>query len=71
MNDSKNSINEFLNQLNNKIRLSDFIGQFVQLSERETLSLGGVLSITRIHLLLMLAMINLYFIVLVVKLVEI
>ena len=34
MNNSKNSINEFLNQLNNKIRLSDFIGQFVQLTER-------------------------------------
>ena len=29
-----NSINEFLNQLNNKVRLSDFIGQFVDLTEK-------------------------------------
>ena len=29
-----NSINEFLNQVNNKVRLSDFIGQFVDLIEK-------------------------------------
>ena len=29
-----NSINEFLNQVNNKVRLSDFIGQFVDLTEK-------------------------------------
>ncbi len=29
-----NSINEFLNQVNNKVRLSDFISQFVDLTEK-------------------------------------
>ena len=31
---NENSINEFLNQVNNKVRLSDFIGQFVDLTEK-------------------------------------
>ncbi|MEE2694878.1 MAG: DNA primase, partial [Pseudomonadota bacterium] len=31
---SKNSVNEFLNEINIKVRLSDFIGQYVQLVER-------------------------------------
>ncbi len=34
MNDSKNSINHFLNEVNNKIKLSDFVGQFVHLNEK-------------------------------------
>lgn len=34
MTDSKISVNEFLNQVNNKVRFSDFVGQFVKLSER-------------------------------------
>ena len=29
-----NSANQFLNEVNNKVRLSDFIGQFVNLVER-------------------------------------
>ena len=31
---NENSINEFLNQVNNKVRLSDIIGQFVNLTEK-------------------------------------
>ena len=32
--DPNNSVTEFLNEINNKVKLSDFISQYVQLTER-------------------------------------
>ncbi len=36
-----NSVNQFLNEVNNKVRLSDFIGQFVNLVERGNSFVGN------------------------------
>ena len=36
-----NSANQFLNEVNNKVRLSDFIGQFVNLVERGNSFVGN------------------------------
>ena len=38
---SNNSANQFLNEVNNKVRLSDFIGQFVNLVERGNSFVGN------------------------------
>ncbi len=37
---SKNSINQFLDEVNNKVRLSDFVGQFVNLTEKGSSFVG-------------------------------
>ena len=38
---NNNSVNQFLNEVNNKVRLSDFIGQFVNLVERGNSFVGN------------------------------
>ena len=38
---NNNSVNQFLNEVNNKVRLSDFIGQFVNLIERGNSFVGN------------------------------
>ena len=38
---NNNSVNQFLNEVNNKVRLSDFIGQFVNLVERGNSFIGS------------------------------
>ena len=38
---NNNSVNQFLNEVNNKVRLSDFIGQFVNLVEKGSSFVGN------------------------------
>ena len=64
------SINHFLNEVNNKIRLSDFIGQFVNLIEKGNSHVGKCPFHNEKTPSFNVIMINHYFIVLDVKLEE-